>query len=75
MLGLVGYSIERKTDKTFNASFLIDHQYHQKWAMLTDPKSLLSEAKGYVKCNVSIKARGEKVRVHPETDDEDDIEG
>ncbi|XP_035743561.1 otoferlin-like [Vespa mandarinia] len=51
-----------------------DHQYHHKWAMLTDPKSLSSEAKGYVKCNISVKARGEKVRVYPETEGEDDIE-
>ncbi|KAK2580952.1 hypothetical protein KPH14_006018 [Odynerus spinipes] len=52
-----------------------DHQYYHKWAMLGDPKSLSSEPKGYVKCNVAVRAKGEKVRIYPETEGEDDIEG
>ncbi|KAI4503915.1 hypothetical protein M0802_001318 [Mischocyttarus mexicanus] len=52
-----------------------DHQYYHKWAMLTDPKSLSNEPKGYVKCNVAVRAKGGKVRVYPETEGEDDIEG
>ncbi|KAI4482752.1 hypothetical protein M0804_008605 [Polistes exclamans] len=52
-----------------------DHQYHHKWAMLTDPKSLSSEPKGYVKCNVAVRIKGGKVRVYPDTEGEDDIEG
>lgn len=43
--------------------------------MLTNPKDPLAGAKGYVKCNINVQAKGEKVKVHPETDGEDDIEG
>ncbi|XP_043496105.1 otoferlin-like [Polistes fuscatus] len=52
-----------------------DHQYHHKWAMLTDPKSLSTDPKGYVKCNVAVRAKGAKVRVYADTEGEDDIEG
>lgn len=51
------------------------HEYYHKWAMITNPKDPLAGAKGYVKCNINVQAKGEKVEVHPETDGEDDIEG
>jgi len=43
--------------------------------MLTDPKDLTAGPKGYVKCNITVNVKDEKVKVHPETMDEDDIEG
>ena len=52
-----------------------DRQYFHKWAMLTNPKDLSAGPKGYVKCNITINVKGEKMRVHPETEGEDDIEG
>ncbi|XP_076302777.1 otoferlin-like, partial [Lasioglossum baleicum] len=52
-----------------------DHQYYHKWAMLTNPKDPSAGPKGYVKCNIAINVKGEKMRVHPETEGEDDIEG
>ncbi|XP_071649969.1 otoferlin [Temnothorax longispinosus] len=52
-----------------------DRQYYHKWAVLTDPKDLTAGPKGYVKCNITVNVKDEKVRVHPETLDEDDIEG
>lgn len=52
-----------------------DHQYFHKWAMLTNPKDLSAGPKGYVKCNITINVKGEKMKVHPETEGEDDIEG
>lgn len=53
----------------------IDRQYYRKWAVLTDPKDLTAGPKGYVKCNITVNVKDEKVKVHPETVDEDDIEG
>jgi len=53
----------------------IDRQYYHKWAVLTDPKDLMAGPKGYVKCNITVNVKDEKVKVHPETVDEDDIEG
>nr|XP_012151304.1 PREDICTED: otoferlin-like [Megachile rotundata] len=52
-----------------------DRQYYHKWAMLTNPKDLAAGPKGYVKCNIAINVKGEKMRVYPETEGEDDIEG
>ncbi|XP_015435492.1 PREDICTED: otoferlin-like [Dufourea novaeangliae] len=52
-----------------------DRQYYHKWAMLTNPKDLGSGPKGYVKCNIAINVKGEKMKGHPETEGEDDIEG
>lgn len=43
--------------------------------MLTNPKDLSAGPKGYVKCNITINVKGEKMKVHPETEGEDDIEG
>jgi hypothetical protein len=50
-----------------------DHQYHRKWAILTDPRDPAIGVKGYVKCNITVSAKGERVRVHPEVEDEEDI--
>ncbi|XP_046143744.1 otoferlin-like [Osmia bicornis bicornis] len=45
-----------------------DRQYYHKWAMLTNPKDLAAGPKGYVKCNIAINVKGEKLRVHPDTE-------
>ncbi|XP_039312849.1 otoferlin [Solenopsis invicta] len=59
-----------------NVSLLhIDRQYYHKWAVLTDPKDLTAGPKGYVKCNITVNVKDEKVKAHPDTMDEDDIEG
>ncbi|XP_036143415.1 otoferlin [Monomorium pharaonis] len=52
-----------------------DRQYYRKWAVLTDPKDLTAGPKGYVKCNITVNVKDEKVKAHPEAMDEDDIEG
>ncbi|XP_072763326.1 LOW QUALITY PROTEIN: otoferlin, partial [Anoplolepis gracilipes] len=52
-----------------------DRQYYHKWAVLTNPKDPSAGPKGYVKCNITVNAKGEKMKVHPETEGEDDIEG
>ncbi|XP_014219659.1 otoferlin [Copidosoma floridanum] len=52
-----------------------DHLYHHKWAMLTNPRDPASGPRGYVKCNLAVHAKGEKLKTLPETDEEDDIEG
>lgn len=43
--------------------------------MLTNPKDRSNEPKGYVKCNISVMAKGDKLQSHPDSDDDDDIEG
>jgi len=43
--------------------------------VLTDPTDLTAGPKGYVKCNIIVNAKGERVKVHPETEGEEDIEG
>ncbi|KAK1117439.1 hypothetical protein K0M31_016643 [Melipona bicolor] len=43
--------------------------------MLTNPKDLSAVPKGYVKCNIAINVKGEKLKVQPDTEGEDDIEG
>lgn len=43
--------------------------------MLTNPKDFAAGANGYVKCNIVINVKGEKMKVYPETEGEDDIEG
>ncbi|XP_044010396.1 otoferlin [Aphidius gifuensis] len=54
-----------------------NHEYYHKWAMLTNPKDHSNAPRGYVKCNISVMAKGDKLRTHPDSDDddEDDIEG
>ncbi|XP_043285592.1 otoferlin-like [Venturia canescens] len=53
----------------------VHHEYYHKWAMLMNPKDQSGGPKGYVKCNVTIVTKGEKIKAHPETDDDEDIEG
>nr|XP_005986843.1 PREDICTED: fer-1-like protein 4 [Latimeria chalumnae] len=36
-----------------------DHQFFQKWAVLTDPSDTRGGVKGFVKCNISVLGRGD----------------
>ena len=65
----------RSTFKLYVLLLCVDRQYYHKWAVLTDPKDLTAGPKGYVKCNILVNVKDEKVKVHPEILDEDDIEG
>ncbi|XP_039590653.1 fer-1-like protein 4 [Polypterus senegalus] len=40
-----------------------EHRFYQKWAPITDPKDTRSGIKGYVKCTVSIVARGDPIGI------------
>ncbi|XP_047602995.1 otoferlin isoform X2 [Lutra lutra] len=54
-----------------------DHQFHHKWAILSDPDDISAGLKGYVKCDVAVVGKGDNIKTpHKanETDD-DDIEG
>jgi len=65
-----GNLVEKRFQVT---SSFIDHQYYHKWVMLTDPRDPVMGVKGYIKCNITVIAKGERVRVHPEIEEEDDI--
>jgi len=67
--------LSRSTFKLYVLLLCVDRQYYHKWAVLTDPKDLSAGPKGYVKCNITVNVKDEKVKVHPEILDEDDIEG
>ncbi|NXW05554.1 FR1L4 protein, partial [Fregetta grallaria] len=38
-----------------------DHRFFQKWAVISDPTDTRAGVKGFVKCNISITARGDVV--------------
>ncbi|NXL02290.1 FR1L4 protein, partial [Mesembrinibis cayennensis] len=38
-----------------------DHRFFQKWAVISDPTDTRSGVKGFVKCNISVTARGDVV--------------
>ncbi|XP_048878815.1 fer-1-like protein 4 [Brienomyrus brachyistius] len=40
-----------------------DHRFYQKWAPLTDPKDTRTGVKGYVKCTVSVVAKGDAIGI------------
>uniref|UniRef100_A0A3B3WM37 C2 domain-containing protein n=1 Tax=Poecilia mexicana TaxID=48701 RepID=A0A3B3WM37_9TELE len=42
--------------------FLIGHQFVNKWAMLTNPGDISTGVKGYVKCDISVSAKGDAVQ-------------
>lgn len=43
--------------------------------MLVDPKDMAAGPKGYIKCNITVNVKGQKLKSHPESDGEEDIEG
>ncbi|XP_010021877.1 PREDICTED: LOW QUALITY PROTEIN: fer-1-like protein 4, partial [Nestor notabilis] len=38
-----------------------DHRFFQKWAVISDPTDTRAGVKGFVKCNISVTARGDAV--------------
>ncbi|XP_031461526.1 fer-1-like protein 4 [Phasianus colchicus] len=38
-----------------------DHRFFQKWAVISDPTDTRAGVKGFVKCNISVTARGDTV--------------
>ncbi|XP_066558256.1 fer-1-like protein 4 [Amia ocellicauda] len=54
-----------------------DHRFYQKWAPLTDPKDTRTGIKGYVKCTMSVVAKGDAIgmpSIPPAGSQNDDIE-
>ena len=52
-----------------------DRQFYHKWAVLTDPDDIAGGPKGYLKCDISIIAKGDAVKIPTKSErDEDDIE-
>ncbi|KAA0708535.1 Otoferlin Fer-1-like protein 2 [Triplophysa tibetana] len=54
-----------------------EHQFHHKWAMLSDPDDITAGCKGYVKCDVAVVGKGDNIKTPHKANeaDEDDIEG
>ncbi|NXT14870.1 FR1L4 protein, partial [Prunella fulvescens] len=42
-----------------------DHRFFQKWAVISDPMDTQTGVKGFVKCNISVSARGDIVGFLP----------
>ena len=40
-----------------------DHHFYHKWAVLTDPDDIAGGPKGYVKCDIAVFGKGDKIRV------------
>ncbi|NXL23997.1 FR1L4 protein, partial [Setophaga kirtlandii] len=55
-----------------------DHRFFQKWAVISDPMDTQAGVKGFVKCNISVSARGDIVGFLPtysrNQDQDEDIE-
>ncbi|XP_057414217.1 otoferlin isoform X3 [Balaenoptera acutorostrata] len=54
-----------------------EHQFHHKWAILSDPDDISAGLKGYVKCDVAVMGKGDNIKTPHKANetDEDDIEG
>ncbi|XP_050994691.1 otoferlin isoform X8 [Labeo rohita] len=54
-----------------------EHQFHHKWAMLSDPDDITAGCKGYVKCDIAVVGKGDNIKTPHKANepDEDDIEG
>lgn len=54
-----------------------EHQFHHKWALLSDPDDISAGCKGYIKCDIAVVAKGDTMKTpHKASEaDEDDIEG
>lgn len=55
---------------------LPDHRFFQKWAVISDPTDTRAGVKGFVKCNISVTARGDVVSSLPtsSSSQDEDIE-
>ncbi|XP_044072290.1 fer-1-like protein 6 isoform X2 [Siniperca chuatsi] len=45
------------------------HQFINKWAMLTNPADISTGVKGYVKCDISVSAKGDAMQPGPKASD------
>ncbi|XP_004839201.1 otoferlin isoform X4 [Heterocephalus glaber] len=54
-----------------------EHQFHHKWAILSDPDDISAGLKGYVKCDIAVVAKGDNIKTPHKANetDEEDIEG
>lgn len=54
---------------SLSCSSTVGHQFINKWAMLSIPGDLSTGVKGYVKCDISISAKGETIQPGPKASD------
>ncbi|KAM4529504.1 otoferlin isoform 6-T6 [Fundulus diaphanus] len=54
-----------------------EHQFHHKWAIMSDPDDITAGCKGYVKCDIAVVGKGDNIKTPHKANetDEDDIEG
>ncbi|XP_062825276.1 otoferlin isoform X5 [Anolis carolinensis] len=54
-----------------------EHQFHHKWAILSDPEDITAGLKGYLKVDVAVVGKGDNIKTPHKANetDEDDIEG
>ncbi|XP_043843750.1 otoferlin isoform X3 [Dromiciops gliroides] len=54
-----------------------EHQFHHKWAILSDPDDISAGLKGYVKCDIAVVGKGDNIKTPHKANEteEDDIEG
>ncbi|KAM6955134.1 fer-1-like protein 6 [Lycodopsis pacificus] len=45
------------------------HRFTNKWAMLTNPSDISTGVKGYVKCDISVSAKGDATQPGPKSSD------
>ncbi|XP_075960903.1 fer-1-like protein 6 [Anarhichas minor] len=45
------------------------HQFTNKWAMLTNPSDINTGVKGYVKCDITVSAKGDAIQPGPKSSD------
>ncbi|XP_068590271.1 fer-1-like protein 6 [Cebidichthys violaceus] len=48
------------------------HQFTNKWAMLTNPSDISTGVKGYVKCDISVSAKGDAIKPGPKASDSEE---
>ncbi|XP_053937718.1 fer-1-like protein 4 isoform X2 [Cuculus canorus] len=51
-----------------------DHRFFQKWAVISDPTDTRAGVKGFVKCNISVTARGDIVSSLPTSSSSQDVD-
>lgn len=65
----LSYKKETSLKWPLSCSFTVGHQFVNKWAMLSIPGDLSTGVKGYVKCDISISAKGETIQPGPKASD------
>lgn len=63
--------------KVSPVSWVAEHQFYHKWAILSDPEDLTASLKGYLKCDIAVVGKGDNIKTPHKANetDEDDIEG